>query len=146
MYQVVAQVQSLVENGGEATRKTIIGTLRNLSCSLESLQDMMQSIPYLSKEPVTTEQLVAKTNSATTLLGRIPRYLASVNTIQKVAINISIADSTAIVGSIGRVIWALPGFLQSTKYQDTLQKAMNTDILRFILMQSMPEKSACHPS
>ena len=64
----------------------------------------------MSTEPLTTEQLAAKTNTATTLLGepsdppnpfsglmvrtgRILRYLASVDAIQEVAINTFAANN-----------------------------------------------------
>ncbi|RAL03139.1 S-adenosyl-L-methionine-dependent methyltransferase [Aspergillus ibericus CBS 121593] len=184
MDQIVAQIQSLARSGDEATRKTIIDTLSNLSYSLETPQDTMQRISYLhlqpalvrvgldlklfnilseSKEPLTTEQLVAKTNAAPILLGRILRYLASVGTIRETGINTftanNITHSLTIPGiqsaiyhnvdSIGPVMWALPDFLQSTNYQDItdptktpLQKVFNTDLPGFILMQTMPEKLA----
>ncbi|KAH8689511.1 O-methyl transferase B [Talaromyces proteolyticus] len=144
MDAIVEKVQSLAKNADDKSRKDILDRLRDLSISLETPQDAMQRISYLhlqpilvrigcdlklfniltdNKDPLTLDQLSAKTSAAPLLLGN----------------NDTIAP----------IIFELPEFLAEIKYQNftnplhtPLQKAWKTNLPAFLWIPSRPENHA----
>ncbi|TEY71677.1 hypothetical protein BOTCAL_0088g00090 [Botryotinia calthae] len=182
MDAITAQIQKLAAKADEATRKNLIDTLQNLQYSIETPYDTLQRFAGLqlqitaarigvdlgifdaiqeSKDPISVEALVLKTNAAPKLLGRILRYLESVGQIKETSKDHFSSSSTTpfladknyqggihhFFDTVGPVLQQLPGFLAETKYQDindnsktALQPAFNTDLPGFIWFPNQPQR------
>ncbi|KAL2857021.1 hypothetical protein BJX68DRAFT_263544 [Aspergillus pseudodeflectus] len=138
-----AEVRVLAKGADNATRRTILHSLRDLSLSLETPHDTLQHICYMhtqistsmsreSSAPLSVDELAEKAGAAPGLLGRVLRYLSSIGTIKETAKdsftanNITRALAMPAVqsgvyhnfGYIAPAIITLPDLLIKHKYQD----------------------------
>ncbi|KAF4988022.1 hypothetical protein FGRMN_10016 [Fusarium graminum] len=165
MESIVEQIKNLASGADEAQRKQILVSLREVSDSIETSNDTLHRLIYLtlvkSKEPVSASDIAAMNGAAPYLTSRILRYLASIGIIKETGYNTfssnNITKTLTLPGAADGIltyfdtcypVWtAFPDFLKEHKYQNVesvvdtaLQKAWNTDLPLFDWYQTKPEK------
>lgn len=157
---ILSQASTLAKDLNEASRKKLIDGLRDLAVSLETPQDTMQRLLYCdypltavrmgcdlklftilkdAGQPLTVEQLAKQTGAAPALLGRLLRYMASVQLISETAKDTFTGNNVSEVFAnpgiqggvyhnhdfVGPGIRKLPDYLKKRGYQD-VNNALDT--------------------